>query len=708
MAIQLFGNNYNPMATGNPMGQTYNPLQVANPMQPAAPRPVAAPRAVAPRPVSQPAPRPVAPSIPTAQPIQINPAYAQYVQTRPSPSNPGVLEYFNPQNGIGFSSPNDVINYLRTATGQTITNLAQLSAPQAGAAGATADPYQDFARSAAQAGLGVEEYLKFVTGGVSGDERNKINAGLGIPEAYKQLFTPAPKTQDLYNNAYSQAGLGDLKAKVEAKLSEVNRIQSLYTEKGGKINENPFLSEASRVGRLRVLDDKRLQEIGNLNNELQSMQDLYNSGVNEVNSVVSRSAQDFSNDQQTNALKLTYLQQQAEQQLQDLQGTKTQQAYKYLPDYLKAKAGAAKPDTIGNAETGFYRWNPTTSTFEQVIAPQTNPLEDTYKMLQIQKLKQEIAGGGNANELLSVGDAQTLGVPYGTTKGQAVQMGVTPTKPATDAQNSAAGYALRIDQSTKVLDQLESAIVGYNPAGFEAQMKLPSWAQSGNIQSYDQAARNFINAQLRRESGAAISIGEFQNAYQQYLPRPNDKPQVLAQKKQNRDAALRGLIQSAGSAYNTITGSGGVNPSDPLGLFNSAGNASASTPYLKTLGPVTGLNGSSLWEYGLDVDLKVGDAVKSPVSGTVIAAKPNGGFGNQVKIKTPDGKEVWLSHLDSGTVKVGQVIQAGQLIGYGGKTGNTIPGPGGDGSHLDITIKDTNGSLYSAPQVKTYLDKIYV
>lgn len=288
-------------------------------------------------------------------------------------------------------------------------------------------------------------------------------------------------------------------------------------------------------------------------------------------------------------------------------------------------------------------------------------------------------------------------------------MNITPLKPATDAQNSAAGYALRLDQSGKILNDLESAIVGYNPAGFEAQLKLPSWAQSANIQSYDQAARNFINAQLRRESGAAISVGEFENAYQQYLPRPNDSPQVLAQKKQNREAALRGLIQSAGPAYNTITGgSGGVNPNDPLGLFNSAGNASASTPYLKTLGPITGINGSSLWEYGLDVDLKVGDPVKTPASGTVIAAAPNGGFGNQVKIRTNDGQEIWLSHLDSGIVKVGQVVQAGQLIGYGGKTGNTIPGPGGDGSHLDITMKDINGKLLSAPQVKSYLDNIYV
>jgi murein DD-endopeptidase MepM/ murein hydrolase activator NlpD len=688
MAIQLFGNNYNPMATGNPMGQTYNPLQVANPVQP---KPVVAPKVVAPaapRPVAAPVVRPVQ----SAQPIQISPTYAQYVQTRPSKVNPGVLEYYNPQNQQGFSSPQDVFNYLRTVTGQNITNLNQLSASQYGGAtgAATVDSYQDFARSAAQAGLGVEDYLKYITSGVSADERNKINSGLGIPEVYKQLFTPAPKTQDLYNNAYSQAGLGDLKAKIESKLAEVNRIQSLYTEKGGKVNENPFLSEASRIGRLRVLDDKRLQEIGNLNNELQSMQDLYNNGVNEVNSVVSRSAQDFSNNQQTNALKLTYLQQQAEQQLSDLKDTKTKAAYKYLPDYLKAKASASKPDTIGNAETGFYRWNPTTSTFEQIIAPQTNPLDDTKKLLEIQKLQQELSGGG-VNDL----DRQ-----YKLAQIAKLQQEISGGALTTEQKNKVASIGI-LQQTISSIESLGTQI-GWEGVGglYKGSVSQFLAKNFGKGSQQEQMLRSYIGnlqATIAKERGGTSFTANEQALLEQYAPTINDSPQVI----QSKLAALKQYFSSS-----IPTGAQG-NPSDPLGLFNSAGNASASIPYLKTLGAITGINGSSLWEYGLDVDLKVGDPVKSPVSGTVIAAAPNGGFGNQVKIKTPDGKEVWLSHLDSGIVKVGQVVNAGQVIGYGGKTGNTIAGPGGDGSHLDITMKE-NGKLLSAPQVKSYLDKIYV
>ena len=136
----------------------------------------------------------------------------------------------------------------------------------------------------------------------------------------------------------------------------------------------------------------------------------------------------------------------------------------------------------------------------------------------------------------------------------------TSTKPATDAQNTSAGYALRVQQSTDILNQLENSIVGMNPASYEALSRLPSYAQGSTMQSFEQAARNFINAILRRESGAVISNQEFQNAEQQYLPMPRDSAQVLAQKKANRDAVFRGLINSSGSAWTNLTGGSASSP----------------------------------------------------------------------------------------------------------------------------------------------------
>jgi hypothetical protein len=134
-----------------------------------------------------------------------------------------------------------------------------------------------------------------------------------------------------------------------------------------------------------------------------------------------------------------------------------------------------------------------------------------------------------------------------------------------DTQNQSAGFATRIQQASSVIDTLEQAIASYNPVGFAAQLKLPSWAQSSQIQQYQQAALNLIGAKLRKESGAAISQTEYDNAYAQYLPRAGDSAAVLKQKKQNRDTILQGEIQNAGSAYSNKQSSTSNN-NDPLGL----------------------------------------------------------------------------------------------------------------------------------------------
>ncbi|HEX8196359.1 MAG TPA: peptidoglycan DD-metalloendopeptidase family protein [Pyrinomonadaceae bacterium] len=731
MAVKLFGDPYSLQGgSGNLQGGNanlqggYNPQQVYGPVAPVQrPAPQPAPqRTVAPRPAATPvftapAPQPVAPVV---QPVQISSMYSPYVQTRASKVNPGVLEYFNPSNGMGFSNPNDVFNYIRTMTGQSITDLKQLEGGGFNAAApvgtgamqgnaiiekAALDPYQNLAEQAGLAGIGYDDYLKIVQGqtGMSFAEKEAIKQQLGITDLETQIFKPALSTEKLYANAYKSAGLADLKKKIDDKLAEIGTVRNEFIDKVGGVNENPWLSEATRSGKAKTLNDMMEARIGNMNYEVDSLKDLYNAGVNEVNNLVTRQTTDFTANQQLNSYKLQYLQGKAEEQIGAKQSEKLSEAYSYLPAYLQAKAKAQKPDVIGTESTGYYRWNQQTGTFEQIVAPADKSLDNAYKLAQIQKLQQEIANGG----------MDDLDRQYKQAQLQKLQQEIANPnagKPPTEGQSQAATYAARINQANPIIDNLSKSIANYNIVGFEAQRKLPNNLKSGEIQSFEQAARNFINAVLRRESGAAIASSEFDNAFQQYLPYPGDKPETLAQKKVNRDIVLQGLINSSGQAYGSSGSSGGGNPADPLGIrgFNSAGNASGSTPYLKTLGAVTGPNGSPVWSYGLDVDLKVGDPVKSPVSGTVIAAKPNGGFGNQVKIKTSDGKEIWLSHLDSGTVKVGQVVNPGQIIGYGGKTGTVIASGGGDGSHLDITIKDSNGRLYTAPQVKSYLDKIYV
>lgn len=143
------------------------------------------------------------------------------------------------------------------------------------------------------------------------------------------------------------------------------------------------------------------------------------------------------------------------------------------------------------------------------------------------------------------GDGTVTYVPRSQVAGRTVRK----TTPApTQAQYQDAAYASRINDAAKVLDGIEPDITGMNYATFTVQGRLPAAAQSSTFQSYDQAARNLVNAILRRESGAAISASEFENAKKQYLPQPGDTPQVLAQKRQNRQRVADNMERAAGAA----------------------------------------------------------------------------------------------------------------------------------------------------------------
>lgn len=127
---------------------------------------------------------------------------------------------------------------------------------------------------------------------------------------------------------------------------------------------------------------------------------------------------------------------------------------------------------------------------------------------------------------------------------------------------ASAGFANRLDAANKVFEDPAIASAFKDPVN-KAAAGVPlvgNYLVGKDFQKADQAQRNFINAQLRRESGAVISDEEFDNARKQYFPQPGDKPEALAQKKANRDMAVRNMQLSAG---NVLLPPGVVQDSSP-------------------------------------------------------------------------------------------------------------------------------------------------
>lgn len=135
-----------------------------------------------------------------------------------------------------------------------------------------------------------------------------------------------------------------------------------------------------------------------------------------------------------------------------------------------------------------------------------------------------------------------------------------------DTQRTSAIYAHRMLQAERVLDSLGSAKNPYVPGtGTEAISDIPGIGNkmvSDKFQQFSQARDNFINAVLRRESGAAIAPSEYESANKQYFPVPGDSPKVLAQKAANRRLAIEGIKEAAGGAFNLFNAHGAEIPKE--------------------------------------------------------------------------------------------------------------------------------------------------
>jgi len=87
---------------------------------------------------------------------------------------------------------------------------------------------------------------------------------------------------------------------------------------------------------------------------------------------------------------------------------------------------------------------------------------------------------------------------------------------------------------------------------------------------------------------------------------------------------------------------------------------------------------------GIDIGLHTGDAIYAAFDGIVRAALPinlTGGYGNVLVIRHPNGLETYYGHLSHFIVKSGDIVKAGELIGYGGNTGRST------GPHLHFETR---------------------
>ena len=83
------------------------------------------------------------------------------------------------------------------------------------------------------------------------------------------------------------------------------------------------------------------------------------------------------------------------------------------------------------------------------------------------------------------------------------------------------------------------------------------------------------------------------------------------------------------------------------------------------------ISGVRSFHDGVDVSMPVGTELYSLVSGKIRLAKSDSYGGKYIQVLASDGKGHWCLHLSEFKVKVGDLVQQGQLIGISGNTGQS-------------------------------------
>lgn len=146
------------------------------------------------------------------------------------------------------------------------------------------------------------------------------------------------------------------------------------------------------------------------------------------------------------------------------------------------------------------------------------------------------------------------------------------------AQLDADGFLDRMQTANEELQRItqganpDDPSDDFSPTGWEAVRGASNVTASTEMQQYKQAASNWIRANLRKESGAAIGVDEMEQEFATYFPQFGDDPEVIEQKARARAVTENAMRKAAGIGESDAPSAGtvqdgyvfqGGDPADP-------------------------------------------------------------------------------------------------------------------------------------------------
>lgn len=166
--------------------------------------------------------------------------------------------------------------------------------------------------------------------------------------------------------------------------------------------------------------------------------------------------------------------------------------------------------------------------------------------------------------------------------------------------------------------------------------------------------------------------------YVQYSGERTGSHELFRYEQDDEKSVLNGLYNKDGKSNNTS------------GVGYPLSSIHVSSAFGKRLDPFTGRWAS---HQGVDYRGRTGTPVYAVANGTVTSARYNGGYGNEVRVKHASGMITLYAHLASMSVRNGQAVKRGQIIGRVGSTGRST------GSHLHFGLI-SNGKYISPTNLR--------
>jgi hypothetical protein len=184
------------------------------------------------------------------------------------------------------------------------------------------------------------------------------------------------------------------------------------------------------------------------------------------------------------------------------------------------------------------------ATAEYRAATLAKPHQGPRERFNVQPVTKPDGTSGLVRINMDTGETTAVNLPEGAASGR-----------ASDTSKLPAAYLQRTASAHQNVTPFEAKLQSLGP---QAGVQLPTLLQSEAGQLYSQGRDEFINAALRRESGAAIQPSEYERFDKIYFVQPGDKPANIKQKQAARQRVIEGFQTAAGNIRSGPSGAGGM------------------------------------------------------------------------------------------------------------------------------------------------------